>query len=273
MRKLLLHILTLALVLTGCEVIPEDNRLIHVAVEGSTSRTHVLLDFTGFRCVNCPLAAQTAQDLTELYCDQLIVVSLHPASNPFTQGLYDYTCPAADSIYLALGGTASTPFPTGNVDLLKTDERVFYDHAEWPALVQSRLRDSIAPVLRVEASLDTSSLSVSTTVYLSADSTMQARLAIWLTEDSIHGVQAMPDGSVNTDYIHRHMLRTTAFESPWGIPITLTSRYTPRHAAFSLPADCRPEQCHVIALLLDINDQHILQAYETNLDDGNLLLP
>ena len=272
MRKSLFIVL-LGLMVMGCEVIPEADRLIPVPIESSTARRHVLLDFTGFRCVNCPTAAETAQDLSELYGERLIVVSLHPASNPFTQGLYDYTCPAADSIYRALGGTASTPFPTGNVDLVRLNDRAFFDPAEWSALLQTQLRDSAAPTLWVEASLDTLSRSLSANIYCYADTTTQALLALWVTEDSIRGVQAMPDGTVNTDYLHRHMLRTTAYDSPWGIPVTMTPLTAPQRAVCTLPEDCQPAQCHVIALLLDCNDKHILQAYETNLDLGSPVLP
>ena len=78
MRKLFLY-MVIGL-LCSCEVIKEEDRLIPVPTPVTNSRTHVLLEYTGFRCVNCPTAAQTAQALQELYGEQLIVVSLHPVN-------------------------------------------------------------------------------------------------------------------------------------------------------------------------------------------------
>ena len=95
MRKLFIYIL--AFFFTGCEIIPADEQLIPIE-PGQGGRRHVLVEYTGFRCVNCPAAAEKARELEERYEGQLYIVSLHPASNPFTQGKYDYTCPEADSI-------------------------------------------------------------------------------------------------------------------------------------------------------------------------------
>ena len=113
MRKLLLCLVILAF--CGCEVIKEEDRLIPVEPtpqdSTSTGRRHVLLEYTGFRCVNCPSASELAQTLEHTYAGRLYLVSLHPASNPFTQGAakYDYTCPEADSIYQWKGVEAVPP--------------------------------------------------------------------------------------------------------------------------------------------------------------------
>ena len=217
----------MALALCGCERIPEGERLIPTEEEVSGNRTHVLLEFTGFRCVNCPTAAQTAQTLIDLYGDHLTVVALHPASNPFTQGKYDYTCPAADSIYRYMGGTASTPFPTGNIDLKAVNGQWFFDHEEWPAQVSRAMEDSLFPPL---------------------SRLKDYRTAYWLVEDSVSGVQAMPDGSVNMNYYHRHLLRAVS-DVP-DIPV---------------PDGCNPDRCTLLKLIIDNTDNHIMNVYETKL--------
>lgn len=262
-------ILLAAFVLASCEVIKEMDRLIPVPVEVNTHRTHILLEFTGFRCVNCPTAAQTAQNLKNLYGEQLLIVALHPASNPFTQGKYDYTCPAADSIYRFMGGTETTSFPAGNIDITPTHGDYFMDQAEWAAQVYSMMQDSVCPSLSSEAVIDTSTRMISVTSYVYSEQTIDARLAVWVVEDSIHGVQAMPDGTVNMDYIHRHMLRTTANGRPWGTAITLEPTVALRHTTLTLPEACDITHCKVITLLLN-KEYKILQAYETDLDyDAN----
>ena len=250
-------------------MIGENDRLIPISAEVDSARTHVLLEFTGFRCVNCPTAAETAHELQSIYGERLIVVSLHPASNPFTQGKYDYTCSAADSVYQFMGGMATTPFPAGNIDIAKVSGNYFIDPAEWGGQLLTAMADTVCPSLSAEAEIDTITRLITVTTYAYADSTLDAQLAIWVTEDSIHGMQAMPDGTANTDYIHRHVLRTTAFDSPWGTAIRLENMVAPRHTTFTLPGNCNAAQCHIVALLLDINDYHILQAYETTLDTGS----
>lgn len=225
MRKLFLYMVILAL--CGCEVIKEEDRLIHMdAVEGE--RVHVLLEFTGFRCVNCPTAAELANALSEQYDERLVVVALHPASNPFTQGKYDYTCPGADSIYTWMGGTASTSFPKGNVDMRLMEGEYLHDASEWATMVYEAMKETTVPSL--------------------AD----AEVSYWLVEDSVLGVQAMPDGSVNMHYYHRHMLRDIQTNK----------------ADITIPSDADTARLSLLTIYTDKSDNHILNAYETTIDFG-----
>ena len=218
----IIHVL-LALVLialTSCEVIPESEQLIPVQVTDTSAHRHVLLEFTGFRCVNCPAAAETAANLQRLYGDKLIVIALHPASNPFTQGLYDYTCPEADSIYQLLGGTPTTSFPTGSIDMRRFDDSYFISPDQWAAKLNT---------------IHHTPYTIHQTSY-------------WLVEDSVLGVQAMSDGTVNTAYYHRHVLRAISAQ-----PFT------------QLPTQCNPAHCSVVTIYSD-QDKQIIDAYETTID-------
>ena len=219
MRKYL-YIL-IVLVLASCEVIPESEQLIPVQIPDTSAHRHVLLEFTGFRCVNCPAAAETAANLKHLYGDKLIVIALHPASNPFTQGAYDYTCPEADSIYQLLGGLPTTSFPTGSIDMRRFDDSYFIAPADWATKLQ-QITNQKSPL------------------------TFTTDTSYWLVEDSVLGVQAMPDGTVNTAYYHRHVLRTIAQQ-----PFTeLPTKYDPAH-------------CSVVTIYSD-QDKQIIDAYETS---------
>ncbi len=211
--------------MAGCELIPDEER--YKPVDSRTgTRCHVLLEFTGFRCVNCPAASELAQRLQQTYVGQLYVVALHPASNPFTQGKYDYTCPAADSIYQWMGGDASTPFPAGNIDMMPYEGEWFANTNQWPTMVYEAMQETEIP------------------------NPDQLKTSYWLVEDSVLGVQAMPDGSVNDHYYHRHVLRGVWDEE----------------AAIVVPEGCRREYLSVLKLYLDTKDKHIVQAYETTLD-------
>lgn len=218
--------------LTGCEVIGENERLIEVPVVADSERRIVLVEFTGFRCVNCPKAAEEAETLKELYGDMLITVSMHPASNPFTQGAYDYTCEAADVYYQYMGGTATTPFPKGNVNFRDDGKGYLHDYPEWPTLVAEETAREI-------------------------ESAAVRRLT-WIVEDSVPGVQAMPDGSVDMHYYHRHVLRGTVGDV-WGEPSSTLPDTVP--AGLVLPDGCNPTHCSIVYVLID-EDYCVVDAKE-----------
>ena len=200
MRKLFIYMVILSL--CACEVIHEADRLIPVPLPVSGNRRHVLLEFTRFRCVNCPAAAEKAAALKALYGDNLILVSLHPASNPFTQGLYDYTCPEADSIYRFMGGTAQTSFPTGNIDMKPTENGYLIDPVEWGARLNTAMADTLW------------------------DPNTPHEISYWLVEDSVLGAQLMPQG-IDSLYYHRHVLRAISNEPFEQIP----EKCNPAHCA------------------------------------------
>ena len=263
--KKYIFILLAGMALVGCQVIPEDERLIEVPMTiNGDIHPHVLIEYTGFRCVNCPLAAEQAHDLQQLYGNNLIVVAMHPASNPFTQGVYDYTCPASDIYYQFMGGTATTPFPTGNIDMMEYENNYLIDYTTWPALIKEQMSDITDIRLQTTATLDaqTRDITISTTAY--AGEAIDVELVLWLTEDSITGAQLMPDGTPNMEYTHNHVLRAAAGE-PWGKSLSLSTMPTHDTTTLHLPDQCNAANCHIVALIIDKDDKHILNATETKI--------
>ncbi len=267
--KQILYILV-AVVLCGCEVIREQDRWIEVPIPQTFSeRTHVLVEYTGFKCVNCPKAAAAAQDLSSMYGEKLIVVAMHPASNPFTQGVskYDYTCPEADIYYQYMGGTAQTGFPTGNMDFVKSEKGYFSDFQEWPGIVASSMLDTTDLHIEItEAKGDTVSHEVNVSISAYTGEDTECRIAVWVVEDSIKGAQRMPDGTNNMEYYHRHVLRQTTGDDPWGEPVQLNGHQQTLRQHSTLPAEYDMKHCHVVAVAIDPNDKHILNAAEASIN-------
>ena len=259
MLKKWIYIVIATTLLSGCEIIREDERLLPVSIAtDTTGRAHVLIEFTGFRCVNCPNAAAVAESLHETYGEQMIVVAMHPASNPFTQGSYDYTCDAADYYYTSMRGNATTPFPTGNIDMLDSQDGYLHDYPEWAALVAAQMKEPEHVFLNVEAerAKTTDELTIRTTYY--ANEPQQCGLTIWLVEDSIQGAQALPDGSVDFQYYHRHVLRT-AIGDPQGRPIQVNLQTTTTTTSYTLPEAYNAKRCSIIAIITD-KDNKIINA-------------
>lgn len=262
--RIALCIVAMATMLSACQVIGENERLLPVSMDADTTdRCYVLIDFSGFKCVNCPKAAAVAADLQGAYGNQLIVVTMHPASNPLTQGAarYDYTCDAADVYYAYMGGIATTPLPTGNIDIQNSDGYLF-DFAQWPALLASRVGKETSVHLGLYASREVGGdISIRTTCF--ADKPQDGYIITWLIEDSVLGAQKMPDGSVNEEYMHRHMLRT-AISDPWGVPVHLTQQATQYTLTYTLPEAYDPKHCSIVVAITN-TDHEIINARQTPL--------
>ena len=81
-------LLVLGSLFTACEVIPEDDRITEVFTPTDPTaikRTSLLIEYSGWQCVNCPTAAEEAHHLKEQYGENLVVVVMHPESNPNTR--------------------------------------------------------------------------------------------------------------------------------------------------------------------------------------------
>ena len=145
--------------LAACEVIGSDDhdKVIFTPTDPSDiKRTSILIEYTGWQCVFCPTAAEEAHRLKEQYGENLVVVAMHPKSNSFTKygknEALNYTCPEADSIYIMMGGTNTTPFPTGNINMVKEPTKgYFFDYDQWATLVSQAYAAPKPMLLSVEA--------------------------------------------------------------------------------------------------------------------------
>lgn len=255
----------LAIALCGCEVIAEGDRLIPVTPSSSDAeRTHVLIEYTGFRCVNCPTAAETAQDLADVYGEQLIMVAMHPATNHFTQtknAQYDYTCAAADTYYLFMGGASTTPFPTGNIDFRAVEGTYMTAPSSWAARLQQLSNERSIATISLEAMMD-AAREVTIETRLESTQTLDAQMVMWIVEDSVLGAQVMPDGSNNMGYYHRHMLRE-AVGDEWGTAVHIGPEALTIPSRVTLPTKYAAEHCSIVCLLIDPTDRRIIEAKQT----------
>ena len=255
------------MMLVGCQVIPEGEQLLPLPVTEAQSNS-LLIEFTGFLCVNCPTAAAEAQRLHETYRDNLVIVAMHPTDNHFTQtklAQYDYTCPEANEYYRYFGGTATTPFPTGTVDF----EPMWIDYPSWSTAVRNSVMEKKSGHVEVELSnVDAKGRSFSYSLVVAADETVEAEVLLWLVADSVQGAQQMPDGSSDMNYTHRHMLRASVLEDPWGSEFTLTAGADAIHTRIrdyqitdSIGGEALPiERYSLVAVMLEAETRELLDV-------------
>jgi hypothetical protein len=267
-----IYIVLAAVLLAACEVIPEGEReeVIFTPTDPSAVvRSSLLIEYSGWQCVNCPTAAEEAHRLQELYGENLVVVVMHPESNPNTRHnnkpALNYTCPEADSIYIMMGGTNTTPFPTGNVNMVKEPTKGYFnDYDQWATLVSQAYAAPKPMLLALEANGNADSRDV----WMAVDMTnldskaVEATLQVWLTEDSVIGSQKKPEGT-DKEYAHNHLLRAS-ITPIWGESIQLDAHMTQQVVyEYTLPEKVVKENCNIVAIV-SVNGE-VVQAKETRI--------
>lgn len=253
------HILIglLLVLLSGCEVISENEQIKEVFTPTDPSavkRTSLLVEYSGWKCINCPTAAAEAHRLKEQYGEQLVVVVMHPESNPNTRHnnkpALNYTCPEADSIYIMMGGSNTTPFPTGNVNLVKDATKGYFnDYDTWATLVSQAYSNPRPVVIGQDVNGTTESRDINIVVDITNLDTkaIEATLQVWLTEDSVMGRQ---DGAPDPkNYAHNHLMRASI--SPiWGDKLMIDAHTTEQITyQYTLPEKVVNQHCNIVSLV------------------------
>lgn len=271
---LFLLIATLCAMLTGCEVIGQDEQLIVLdtlqsdGLSAAFTRHHLLIEYTGVNCVNCPRAAETAHELENIY-PNLIIVAMHPASNPFTKAAakYDYTCPEADVYYQFMGGQPTTPFPTGNLNFTASNGNYLTDHATWATSLRAVQEDTALVRISLSTAWQEQQLHVSYALTLLSETERSVDALLWIIENDIVGAQNMPDGSLNMEYTHQHMLRTS-LNGDWGDNISLPPMESSLHeGTYPFSDKWVRENCRLILVVLDHNTRQLLNAQSVELSN------
>ena len=261
----------LLLLFSACEVIPGDERdqVIFTPTDSSAvKRTSLLIEYSGWQCVNCPIAAEEAHRLKEQYGEQLVVVVMHPESNPNTRHnnkpALNYTCPEADSIYIMMGGTNTTPFPTGNLNLVKDEEKGYFNAYDKWATLMSQAYSTPRPILmnqEVSGIADSKEITVTVDITNVDTKILEATLQVWLTEDSVMGRQ---DGAPDPkNYAHNHLMRASI--SPiWGNKLMIDAHSTEQMIyQYTLPEKVVNKNCNIVSLV-SLNGE-VVQATETKI--------
>ena len=261
----------LLLVFSACEVIPAGDRdeVIFTPTDSTAiKRTSLLIEYSGWQCVNCPTAAEEAHHLKELYGENLVVVVMHPESNPNTRHnnkpALNYTCPEADSVYMMMGGTNTTPFPTGNVNMVNDlTNGYFVDYDQWGTLISQAYNQPKPVVLKAEAcTTDSHVISVAVDITNLDKQAIDATLQVWLTEDSVMGSQKKPEGT-DKNYAHNHLMRAS-ITPIWGDVVPIEAHMKQQVVyEYTLPEKVVKENCNIVSLV-SVNGE-VVQACETKI--------
>lgn len=256
MNKIFYSLATLAATasLFSCDNIAEGDRLIYVApVE--VSKNVLIEDFTGQYCKNCPDATDAIHELQETYGNtKVIAVGLY--SGEFGK--------KKDGTLLPLTTETGNYYydqwqvqqqPCLNIDRngLTSDN----------GILQTRVTESLkttttvtlTPSVTYDAQYKNASISVD---IASSEAIDNAKLQVWVVEDSIVSPQVMPTGKTNTKYVHNHVFRTTVTDRD-GKAITLDANKQITET-FSLTVDNSWEPKNVSIVTFVFNTDGVKQT-------------
>ena len=132
-----------------------------------------------------------------------------------------------------------------------------YWQTEWEAQVRKEIQKK-APVNLSATFTDKDGKVTVETTYMGAIGHTDAKLQVWVVEDSITAIQKMPDGSYNSQYIHRHVFRG-AVNGDWGTDISIDEGEK-KTDKFDVTIDDTWNRKQLSAVVFVYNDQGVLQV-------------
>ena len=252
------------LTLCACDEIDEQDRYEQVQINFGTKNV-LIEDFTGQRCINCPLASNTIATLQETFGhDRVIPVAIH--GGDLTLAAPTGLANEIGNTYTAERGVSSKP--KGEVD--RTGQLL--DPEKWGTTVLERIAMTAHVELGVEnIAFDADTRELSFNVNAAADLTgAQGLLQVWLTESHIHKYQATPDhnrypqypaSGYDLNYEHNHVLRACVSAKDGDALTLVAGGSETRTYKYILDADWVADNMSVVVIAYNAA-QGVLQVIE-----------
>ena len=254
MKSFYIVLLVVVALLTGCDSVGSDERLIEIPA-ATVQRNVLVEDFTGQRCIFCPAASEAIAEQQKLYgADKLIAVAFHagPLAIKSTAGFVGLRTDVGDTYYKywlvpnvpkaiinRRGGVLSKDAWAGRI----------YDEFAQTTTVNIDLKCLYVTATRqVEIETDLKTLAED----------VKGKLQLWLVEDSIVAPQLFPNNKVDKEYVHNHVFRA-AINGEWGTELTLSTKSVHKEkTTYTLPDGVVPKNAWIVGFFY--NDSGVLQA-------------
>ena len=214
----------------------------------------LLEDFTGVRCDNCPKGSEQAEKFDSLYPGRMVIVGVH-------SGFLDSSYAGYPSMHNAQSNELENmlqPFPgkpSAGIDRVYTNNYILQVViSSWAGIVNQQLAATTPVNVYLTSTYDAATRTVKARVTLNytANVTEANRLTVMVTEDSINAAQLQHDGSVDNNYLQRHVLRACLTSSAGE---TITATKEPKRVIIKefkispVPADWNPDRLRIVALV------------------------
>lgn len=243
---LTISILGATSILTACDQIEADARLEYVEPT-EAQRTVLVEDFTGQRCVNCPVATSILHEIVETYGQENVIpVAIHcgPFGLTNAQGL---VTEAGKSYWNAFFNDTQGQ-PVAKINRGNSVD----DYNTWAACVSKELSrpTDVTITLTIDYNEKTRELTTNTQILGKAGS--EQKLQLWLVEDGIVAIQALPTGGIDRQYVHNHVLRDV-LNGEWGESIILGESAITISNTYTLDEKFNANNCQIVAFTYDKN--------------------
>ncbi|MDE6742067.1 MAG: Omp28 family outer membrane lipoprotein [Muribaculaceae bacterium] len=265
-----LGLILLAGMAAGCDNISEDDRYIKVEKPViDNPRNLLIMEFTGNSCLNCPTGAATVEQIKDDEpAGRVISVGLHPYGSHFTEPVpsihteshkQDLRCEAATALF---DYYQPSGFPAAVFNGLR--QSMSGSTGDWIQRASEALTAMSNLTLTADCSYDaeTRELTVSYSVDFLDFFNTRLNVTVWLVENKILGTQTMPDGKMNFNYEHNHVLRAS-LNGPWGESLgeSFTEGETSRgEASMTLNEEWDAENCNVVVYVYRDDNKEVEQA-------------
>lgn len=278
MKKIIYTIL-ISVLSFSCDVIKEEDYLIPTERSTVTQKRVLLEDYTGMRCVNCPLAAKIVMQLTQEYNHNIIPVSIHAGAYADPIQNKDLRCADGVAYYEYFNKNHGMElFPSGVFDRTKYNgSMVSSDYKVWRTIFMEKAAQETPVEVNLTCTYDATkrSVKITTDVELLDDVAGQIALQLWILEDKIIAPQMLPEEMItdkpyDLEYEHRHVLRG-AVNGTWGAVLfnpgsgtdgTKGTHYL-QDNTFVIPEGWNESNCIIIGFVYKTQDLSVLQANET----------
>ena len=254
MKSLYIFLLAAVALLTGCDSVASDDRLIEVPA-ATVQRNVLIEDFTGQRCIYCPAATEAITQLQSRYGgDKLIAVAIHagPLSFKTMSGFTGLRTDVGDAYY------KHWAVPNVPKAIINRRGGVLSKDA-WAGRVYEEIArtTTVGIELKCQYAADTRCVEIETDLKTLTDD-VQGRLQLWLVEDGIVAPQLFPGNRLDREYVHNHVFRA-AINGEWGTELTLSAKNVQKEkTTYTLPDDIVPGKAWVVAFFY--NDSGVLQV-------------
>lgn len=229
--------------LTGCDIIPADERLL--PMDEIVPMKHVLLvDFTDQDCINCPSAAKVIDGLTAKYEESLVAVSVHASSRN-----RPLVTPEGNE-YEAHFHTNEIGHPAGLIDGVHLS--VVYEG--WESYVIERFNHEASATLDLSVDYDPQTREVRINTDVNGI-TPDMRLLLWVVEDGVVDWQKLPNNTTDPSYQHNHLFRA-AVNGVWGQAIA-TGEIGERENSYVLNEAWEPANTSIVGFIYNASTNEV----------------
>ena len=242
----------------GCDIIKEDDRLIPITSESVRGKKVLLVEFTDQNCKNCLNATAEISKLMERFSDTIVVASIH--ANPLPYPLRTREGNEYEQHFQA------EDHPAGIIDGGAGEKNISHDPQVWGGFILERLKAEPAIGIDLAAVFDETSKKATIHVQVTGNKALaDVKLLLWVIESNIKQWQLMLDGTLNADYIHNHVFRSSV-NGTWGESFSIGKEEKKDfNYSYTLNSDWKPENIEIVGFVYRSDTDETLNVQEISL--------